>query len=515
MALLSLIAAGARASDKDTGRELVCFYSTSCDKCMRVKDEVLPVLEERFRARITVVCKDVGDIGNYKSLFDLKKRYGRDDKAVFPVLFLNGNFIDKRDLPDDDDAGRIASFITASLETAGTEAGAPDGAGPLGAFRKFTLPAVALAGFVDGINPCSFTIIVFFISFLSLRGYDKRHMAWAGCAFILASFLTYLGIGLGLFGPLYAAREFRSVTGTVTLAVGVLSCVLGVVSVYDAFTFLRTGRPDGSLLKLPAGIRDKIRREVHDAYLPGKRGRLSARAGRGVSGIFFTSLAVGFSVSILESVCTGQLYIPTILFVLKTTPHNLQAIYCLILYNLALVAPLLAILSFALAGMSWRGFAMFMEKRFFIIKALMAALFLALGASLVFAEEAIPATGRDPDRKPRSVTLAKKPDKISDDFYWDFGNVKEGDVLRHRFIVKNDIDVPIKIGRINTSCACTTSKVERDTVSPGEETSLDVQFDTKRYPGKRVRYIYVHTDSKKMGIIAYKIKANVARAARR
>jgi len=37
-------------------------------------------------------------------------------------------------------------------------------------FRSFKTLAIVVAGLIDGINPCAFTVIVFFVSFLAFQG---------------------------------------------------------------------------------------------------------------------------------------------------------------------------------------------------------------------------------------------------------------------------------------------------------------------------------------------------------
>ena len=71
---------------------------------------------------------------------------------------------------------------------------------------KITLPTVIIAGAVDGINPCAFTVLLLFITAMlatmqageqSLRVVRSRILSLGGI-YIAAVFLTYLGLGVGL-----------------------------------------------------------------------------------------------------------------------------------------------------------------------------------------------------------------------------------------------------------------------------------------------------------------------------
>jgi hypothetical protein len=76
-------------------------------------------------------------------------------------------------------------------------------------------------------------------------------------------------------------------------------------------------------------------------------------------------------------------------------------------------------------------------------------------------------------------------------------------------MLKNNESEPINIKEVNTSCACTTPKVEKNTVMPGESVGIEIAFDTKGYPGIRKRQLFVHTDSKKNALVIFEIQAEV------
>jgi len=105
---------------------------------------------------------------------------------------------------------------------------------------------------------------------------------------------------------------------------------------------------------------------------------------RDIPRLVLSALITGFLVSLLEAVCTGQTYLPTITFVLKTTHLRLQALVYLLLYNLMFVVPLFIIFLFALWGVTSEQFSKFLRKHLLLIKLLMAALFFGLGIYLIW-----------------------------------------------------------------------------------------------------------------------------------
>ena len=94
----------------------------------------------------------------------------------------------------------------------------------------------------------------------------------------------------------------------------------------------------------------------------------------------------------------------------------------------------------------------------------------------------------------QSKNLVTNKQEIGDLYSWDFGQVKEGEVLKHDFIFKNTSGDTINIKDINTSCGCTVSKVEKKTLAPGESTVIETGFKTNGYSGAVQQYVYMRID---------------------
>lgn len=76
----------------------------------------------------------------------------------------------------------------------------------------------------------------------------------------------------------------------------------------------------------------------------------------------------------------------------------------------------------------------------------------------------------------------------------DFQKVKQGDVLTHEFVIRNEGDAVLTIRRVDTSCGCTAVLLTEKTIAPGKEGRLKVTFNTQGYAGKVDKYIYIESD---------------------
>lgn len=364
-------------TDDSQKPKLIVFHSLTCHRCIQVKNEVIPEIEREFKGRIRIEYRDIADMENFNLLLGLKEKYKSDIQIEVPVFFFEGKFLNAgRDLQNN-----LSGLINESLNKPRIKEQFQK-ADVLKHFMSFTPLAITGAGLIDGINPCAFTVIVFFVSFLAVQGYRKSELAAIGLAFILAVFLTYLFLGLGLFNFLYSLKGFWLVTKTVNLSIGVFSIILGILAVYDFLKFKKTKETEGLILQLPAAVKNRIHKVIGLHYRKAKTGDNSADRPHIVK-LLLSAFVTGFLVSLLEAVCTGQLYLPTITFVLKTTSFKLQALGYLLLYNVMFIVPLFVIFLLALLGVTSGQFAGFLKKHLLLIKIIMALVFFGFGIYLI------------------------------------------------------------------------------------------------------------------------------------
>ncbi len=126
------------------------------------------------------------------------------------------------------------------------------------------------------------------------------------------------------------------VVGRVVYLVAIcLALLLGGFSLYDYILCLR-GRSTEMLLQMPTFLKNRVRAVI----------RKEVRVNRYI----LAALATGFAVSILELTCTGQVYLPTILFVSRAQEFRANAMGYLALYNILFIVPLLAVFSLVYFG---------------------------------------------------------------------------------------------------------------------------------------------------------------------
>lgn len=63
---------------------------------------------------------------------------------------------------------------------------------------------------------------------------------------------------------------------------------------------------------------------------------------------------------------------------------------------------------------------------------------------------------------------------------YNFGEIKQGAIVKYPFVFTNTGDDTLLIKRAVTTCGCTTPKISKNVpILPGQADTLEVQFDTK------------------------------------
>jgi hypothetical protein len=98
---------------------------------------------------------------------------------------------------------------------------------------------------------------------------------------------------------------------------------------------------------------------------------------------FLAAVVIGFIVTLLQSTCTSQVYLPTILFVTNIPSLRGSAVLYIILYNFIYILPLLVIFGIVYWGVTSEQLSFFLQKRASTIKLFTSAFFFALAGILL------------------------------------------------------------------------------------------------------------------------------------
>ncbi len=365
------------ATAKDEAVRLDYFFSTGCPECERVRHEVFPVIAARHGGAVQVVAHDLAEPETIPLLLAYQERCGNTDNGRVAVVVDHTVFLSRYAMI----ARRLETEVEQALARRRRLDWRPpqppgDVTGDAGTARvrrvawDMTLPVVVLGGLLDGFNPCAVSTLIFFLSVLVVVRASRRTRLLVGLAFITASFAVYFGLGLGLLLALRRMSGFGALRRGIEVTLGIGLVALAVFSFRDAIRYRRSGRAEDVTLQLPGGIKRRLHALVR------------SRVGKG--GPILGGLAVGAGVTVLESLCTGQGYVPVLAYLAREGAGGIRFWMLLTLYNLLFVLPLAVVFALFHHGLQIPGLIAWSRRNVVAVKVLLALFFAGLAVLLLW-----------------------------------------------------------------------------------------------------------------------------------
>ncbi len=343
------------------------FYQTGCRNCSRSEADIAYIKSKYPKLEV----REFNVYANVPLTHYFADRARLKDSFETPAIFIGDDYL----------IG-AQQINPASLETLVRkhEKGAPnfwakaaenpDSSRVIGIFNKLGAFTVAMAGLIDGLNPCAFATILFFVSYLTISGRKGKVILAVGSAFTAGVFLAYLAVGLGFYRVLDFAGTLLTGIGRWVYGLTAVVCAIFALLSFLDYRKARKGRLDEMSLSLPEFLRSKINATI--------------RKGRKARRFIIQSFAAGLIVSFLELACTGQIYLPTIIYVQSIPELKVRATLYLLIYNAAFVIPLVVVFFLSWYGTSSQRMTQFFKKHAASVKLAMAGLFLSLSIWLCF-----------------------------------------------------------------------------------------------------------------------------------
>lgn len=379
-------AAGVKAKS-NRPLEVHYFYADDCRECIRLNAETLAPLSKELGNSVRFIYHNIKATGTDQTFLRFQKAYRKKIKG-FPVAFIGGTVLageveikwEIRSIIDD----YLANPLKLKKETpeiSGEQTVLSDFAAFW--FKKYGYWSVVIAGLVDGINPCAFATLIFFLSFLIAGKYTRKVLLIIGLTFLIVSFLTYTLLGFGVFQFLKQLSVFQWLSRLIEAGMIGLVFILGVLSIRD-YILIRRGRGTREIsLQLPFKAKQYLHQIIRDRFQGPKEARSGQVKPRALP-LIVLAAATAFLVTLTESVCTGQIYLPTLVLISRADPADLRAFWLIVLYNICFVLPLGLVFGLAMVSVSVPAIADFYKKYLGPVKLLTALFFLALGLSLAY-----------------------------------------------------------------------------------------------------------------------------------
>ncbi|MBI9098346.1 MAG: hypothetical protein JEY91_07700 [Spirochaetaceae bacterium] len=337
------------------------YYTPACSSCREFLEREIPLLEEKLELLINVRNINITEPDGLIAMNTRLKSLKSSEKKL--PLLISGDVILAGDKAITEELESLLLSISEGKNLPLVTGDISEDSSRL----KLSVLPILLAGLLDGINPCAFSTLIFLLSWLTLAGRDRRQILLTGIFFSSAVFLTYYTVGLGAFTALRSSETVPLIASALKYAMALLMVILGIIHIID-YRKVRQGRSGEITLQL-----SKERKKKIHSLIRGK-----ARQ----AGLFAGSITLGVLVTIYELGCTGQVYLPTLMYMVRIE-RALSSYFLLGLYNLAFIIPLIIVFIAAWKGIGSEKLTLWFQKNLAGVKLLSALFFILMAGLLV------------------------------------------------------------------------------------------------------------------------------------
>lgn len=369
--------------------DLTYFHQKGCPKCDRA-NALLEYLSKKYpNLKVKEVDINTPDGKRLNETLSNRLQLPPERRLIAPSIFIGNDYLS----PDEVTASRMEELIKKYSE--GTSVGDSKIIQPspsptpeelkkaetsmIERFKSFGLLAILIAGLIEGLNPCALATLVFFISYLTMIGRKRNEIFLVGLGFSTTAFVTHFLLGIGIFSVIQHLSFFSLFSRIVYWVTFLFSLFLGILSFYD-YIQLKKGHPSRMKLQIPDFLKKKIHRIIRSSS-----GEEEENSEGHAMRFLLAAVFIGFIVTLLQSTCTSQVYLPTLLFVTQVPSLRGNAMLYLVFYNLVYILPLLFIFGIVYWGVTSQQLALLLQGKAPSIKILTSLFFFALAGILIFA----------------------------------------------------------------------------------------------------------------------------------
>jgi cytochrome c biogenesis protein CcdA len=227
--------------------------------------------------------------------------------------------------------------------------------------QSFSFAFVAIAGLLDGVNPCSIHLILLLVGYLLLFVKDRKRSTQIGFAFIVTIFVTYFIFGAVLssvIGQLLQASWYIVANKILTWGIAFILGISALINIKDAIVAHQT------TIDLKNWETSFISKKLAHLHFPG-------------------TILLAFISTIFMLPCSLPLYLGSI-HILARTFGMAEMIGFVFIYSFMFVVPLFIVLSVLLRAEQYVNVEDFSPKSYRKLRFVESIVQLAIAAILLF-----------------------------------------------------------------------------------------------------------------------------------
>lgn len=297
--------------------EIIFYASDSCYNCKEVK-----IMLSKYD-NINVILKTIESEENYKELQKVATYFNKD--AMVPSILIGDKFLVGADIIDSFDdtlnkklGDKYELLDVSTIEVNIAKINEEN-------YNNISFFVIMLSGLIDGINPCALSMLILLIGIVTKT--DKKNVIYVGVSYASGTFLAYFFIGLNIFKVMEIASKISWLIIVMYISIICMSLFIIYLNTKD-FINIKKGKVENIKNQLSNNQKSKIYKYIN---------KLTDS-----KYIVFYGFVLGIILTLLEFTCTGQVYIPTLSYMINSGEGVLPYIY-LFAYNIMFIMPLIIV----------------------------------------------------------------------------------------------------------------------------------------------------------------------------
>lgn len=345
----------AQPAGTNTSLTATFFYGNGCSHCENVKPLIADIQTRYPELRIERM--EINDnTTNREKFLAMRLQYGLGITGSIPTIFIGESaLVGETEIKDHFEEKIRAEkqlIASGSVVTLGNVTHADPSSQQV--TPALSLYMVVFAALADSANPCGLSVLVFLLITMAAAASRKRILLVGG-AYIAATFLFHLLVGVGLFSffSLSGLSKIFSIIG------GVIALLLGIITIADLLRNRET-----FFLSISASHKGLLGDYARMASLP-------------------AAFVLGILAGLLGFTCTGGIYV-SILGLMGRDMTVMTGLPWLVVYNLVYVLPLVLVTLLVAYGISPKRAERWKNEHKRTLRAIIGLVLIALGLVILF-----------------------------------------------------------------------------------------------------------------------------------
>lgn len=349
----------------------VYFYTPSCNDCNSTQallKTLAPVYSisvggKTVNSSPVIEHKNIVEKNSLSQLENLFDYYHvPKDKREVPVMFYSKGYISgykdiKKNMEKIIKEGQALNFDYSLINSKRDIDG----------LKPENIPGIFVTGLINGLNPCSISMLFLLLSLVISKKYSILKI---GFSYIFGKMVAYFSFGIATYSiiTIIDSPAFRNLQYGISLFMVIISLILALMNFRDAY-WARKESYNNVKMQLPGSLRKHNHRII--SYFAEK-----ADSGWAVILIF----VLGVIISMGEFLCTGQIYVATIVYLAQNTSHlTSMTVISFVSYVIAVSAPLIMLVILIYRTKRLLSISEFVRRHLPIIKIIFGLTFLVFG----------------------------------------------------------------------------------------------------------------------------------------